>query len=66
MPAIAVGVLPAVIHGVGGVAIELGALEAEAFRRLQHAVAAFAGGGRIGNSHKKVSGVGMSGAGKTQ
>jgi hypothetical protein len=37
--------LPAMIDGIGGVAIELGAFEAKAFGSLQHPPAAFAGGG---------------------
>ena len=49
--AIALGVLPAVIHGVGSVAVKFGALEAEALGRRQHPFATFAGSGRIGDTH---------------
>ncbi len=52
---IAIGVLPTVIHGIGGVAIKFGAFEAKAFGRLQHTVATFSGGGRVSYSHKMVS-----------
>lgn len=41
---IAISVLTTMIHGVGSVAIQFGAFEAKAFSRLQHTIAAFAGG----------------------
>ena len=45
--AVAEGVLPAVIKGVGGVTVELGALEAKTFGGAQCPLAAAAGGDGI-------------------
>src|SRR5204863_4360518 len=50
--AIAVGVLAAVVDGVGRVAIQFGAPQAKAFRGGNHPFAAFAGSGGISDSHK--------------
>ena len=52
--AVAIGVLPTMIHGVGSVAVKLRAFKAKAFRRLEHAIAAFSGGGGVCYSHKSV------------
>jgi len=43
--AVTVGVLPAVVHGVGRVAVKFGALEAEALGGCQHSSTTFAGSG---------------------
>jgi len=66
--AVAVGVLPSVIHSVRRVAIQFGTAHPEAFGGADHPGAAFAGSRGVGNSHKiwgLGSGVSVLGRGKS-
>ena len=49
--AIAVGVLTAVVNGVGRVAVKFGTFETEAFGSRQHSLTAFTGSGGISDTH---------------
>src|ERR1051325_3305031 len=49
--AIAIGVLSAMVNGVGSVTVKFGAAHPEAFGGPDHSCAALAGGGSIGNAH---------------